>query len=97
MFCVLQKKRKQASRDADSLSLCSLDINVSSAPSSLITSLLWLNSGKKEKRKRKKEKSGEMCQKSMIFPEKLLTLAGFNARCVFTPALLCFPVLSTEA
>lgn len=32
VFCVLQKKRKQASRDADSLSLCSLDINVSSAP-----------------------------------------------------------------
>lgn len=28
--CLLQKKRKQASRDADSLSLCSLDINVSS-------------------------------------------------------------------
>lgn len=30
VFCLLQKKRKQASRDADSLSLCSLDINVSS-------------------------------------------------------------------
>lgn len=29
VFCLLQKKRKQASRDADSLSLCSLDINVS--------------------------------------------------------------------
>lgn len=38
---VLQKKRKQANRDADSLSLCSLDINVSPASIQLAQECVW--------------------------------------------------------